>query len=329
MIVCVIGCTGYLGSKISVYLNSQGHKVIGVCKKFPKKNKKFKKNFFKIIEGDITNLSLQKKILSSSFSSIVYTISLNQKDSEKNFYNSINVNYIPLQNICNHILKKNLKIRIIYFSTSQVYGDYSNLKLITEKTKKNPKNIYGLTHSMCEDILETFSKYSDSQYTSLRLSNGYGYPELKSCNCWWLAINDFCSDVQKKNQIKITSNGTPIRDFIHISDIALTVQKLLLLKKKIPKVLNLCSGKSISLLEIANVVQKKSYTINKNPTLYVKGKKITKKNLIKKIYILKNKNRFRISNNEMKKLNIRTKIDISNGIKKTLIELERNNNRLK
>ena len=52
MIVCVIGCTGYLGSKISVYLNSQGHKVIGVCKKFPKKNKKFKKNFFKIIEGD-------------------------------------------------------------------------------------------------------------------------------------------------------------------------------------------------------------------------------------------------------------------------------------
>ena len=74
---------------------------------------------------------------------------------------------------------------------------------------------------------------------------------------------------------------------------------------------------------------KKSYTINKNPTLYVKGKKITKKNLIKKIYILKNKNRFRISNNEMKKLNIRTIIDISNGIKKTLIELERNNNRLK
>ena len=37
MVVCVIGCTGYLGSKISSRLHSQGHKVIGVCRKFPKK----------------------------------------------------------------------------------------------------------------------------------------------------------------------------------------------------------------------------------------------------------------------------------------------------
>ena len=63
MIICVIGCTGYLGSKISAQLHSQGHKVIGVCRKFPKHNKKFKKKFFKIIEGDITNSKLQKKEL--------------------------------------------------------------------------------------------------------------------------------------------------------------------------------------------------------------------------------------------------------------------------
>jgi hypothetical protein len=61
--------------------------------------------------------------------------------------------------------------------------------------------------------------------------------------------------------------------------------------------------------------------INKNPTLFVKGQKIDKKNLV-----IKNKNKFRISNNEMKKLNIKPKIDISNGIKKTLMELEGSNN---
>ena len=90
--------------------------------------------------------------------------------------------------------------------------------------------------------------------------------------------------------------------------------------------MNLCSGKTISMLEIAKIVQKNSIAINKNPKLFVKGQKIDKKNLMRKINIIKNKNKFRISNYEMKKLNIKPKIDISNGIKKTLKELEGNNN---
>ena len=39
----------------------------------------------------------------------------------------------------------------------------------------------------------------------------------------------------QKNQIKINSDGSPLRDFIHISDIANSVQKLLVIKK-LPKV---------------------------------------------------------------------------------------------
>jgi nucleoside-diphosphate-sugar epimerase len=326
MIVCVIGCTGYLGGKISSKLHLQGHKIIGVCRKFPKNDKKFKNIFFKVIEGDIANPKLQKKIFSNTFSSIVYTISLNHKISEKNLSNSIKISYIPLLNICNNIAENNLNIKIIYFSTMQVYGNYAKEKIITEQTKKNCRNIYALTHSMCEDVLETFSKFSDIKSTSLRLSNGYGYPELKTCDCWWLVINDFCSNAQKKNEIRISSDGSPLRDFIHISDIALTVKKLLLAKKEMPRVMNLCSGKTISMLEIADIVQKKSSVINKNPILYVKGRRIDKKNLVKKIKVIKNKNRFKISNKEMKKLNIIPKINISKGIEKTLVELEGNKN---
>ena len=80
----------------------------------------------------------------------------------------------------------------------QVYGNYNKEKIISEKTKKNCKNIYALTHSMCEDILEIYSNFANITSTSLRLSNGYGYPELKTCDCWWLVVNDFCSNVEKK-----------------------------------------------------------------------------------------------------------------------------------
>ena len=325
MVVCVIGCTGYLGSKISSRLHSQGHKVIGVCKKFPKNNKKFKNVFSKIIEGDITNTKFQSKIFKNFFSSIVYTISLNHKNSEQNLSNSIKINYIPLLNICNIISKNNLKIKLIYFSTMQVYGNYNKEKIITEQTKKNCKNIYALTHSMCEDILNIYSSFGNINSISLRLSNGYGFPKLKTCDCWWLVINDFCSNVEKKNEIKINSDGSPLRDFIHISDIALAVETILNLKKKLPKVMNLCSGKTVSMLEIAAIVKKKSYRINKNPKIYVKSHELNEKDLVKKIRILKNKRRFKIKNNVMKKFKIIPKINLSEGIEKTLIDLKREN----
>ncbi len=323
MIICVIGCTGYLGSKISTELYNKGHKVIGVCRKFPRKNKKFRKVFSRVIEGNIEDYNFQKKIFSISFSSIVYTISLNHKVSEKNLSNSIKVNYIPLLNICNIITQKNLNIKIIYFSTMQVYGNYSKVKLISEQNKKKCKNIYALTHSMCEDILKIFSSYSGIKSTSLRLSNGYGFPQLRTCDCWWLVINDFCLNAQKNNKIEINSDGSPLRDFIHISDIALTVEKLLILKKDLPRVMNLCSGKSISMLEIANIVKKKSSKINKDPQIYVRGQLIDKKKLQKKIKSIKNRNKFKISNKEMKKLGILPKLSISTGILNTLIEIHR------
>jgi UDP-glucose 4-epimerase len=329
MIICIIGCTGYLGSKISSQLYSQGHKIIGVCRKFPKNNKNFKSIFFKIIEGDITKTKFQEKIFLNTFSSIVYTVSLNHLISEKNLNKSIRINCIPLLNICHKIIKNNLNIKIVYFSTMQVYGNYKKKKIITEQTKKNCKNIYSLTHSVCENILETFSKFNGLKSTSLRLSNGYGYPELKSCKCWWLVLNDFCLNAQKNNKIIINSDGSPQRDFIHISDIADAVEKIMLTKKEVPKVMNLCSGETISMLEIADIIQKKTSKTNKIPILYVKGRLVDKKNLIKKIKTIKNKNRFKISNKEMKRLNIIPKIDILKGIEKTLLDIAENKNKIK
>ena len=83
--------------------------------------------------------------------------------------------------------------------------------------------------------LEIYSNFGNITNTSLRLSNGYGYPELKTCDCWWLVMNDFCLNVEKKSRIILNSDGSPLRDFIHISDIANSVEKLLTTKKKLQK----------------------------------------------------------------------------------------------
>ena len=84
--------------------------------------------------------------------------------------------------------------------------------------------------------------------------------------------------------------------------------------------MNLCSGKTSSMLEIAVIVKKKSSKINKKPDLYLK-EKIKWKDLTKN-YILKNKQKFRIDNSEMKKFKLIQKL-IYQKVEKTLIDLKK------
>ncbi len=321
MVVCIIGCTGYLGSRISSHLSKKGYKIIGVCRKFPKKNKDFKNSFFKIIEGDISDKETQNKIFSSSFNSIIYTVSLNHKDSEIDLNNSLRVNYLPLLDIASKIVKEKLDIKFVYFSTMQVYGNYAKKRTINESIDIQLNNTYALTHLMCENVLSSLSNYSDIQSTSLRLSNGYGYPELKSCDCWWLVINDFCQNIENFGEIRINSDGSPLRDFIHISDIAHAVERIIKSKKNLPKVMNLASGKTLSMLEIASLVREEFMKKRDNPTIYVQNKKISDKELVRRIKLLKKLPRFKISNKLIDNMGIVPKVSIREGIFDTLEKL--------
>ena len=321
MIVCIIGCTGYLGSRISSHLSKKGYKIIGVCRKFPKKNKDFKNSFFKIIEGDISDKETQNKIFSSRFNSIIYTVSLNHKDSEIDLNNSLRVNYLPLLDIASKIVKEKLDIKFVYFSTMQVYGNYAKKRTINESIDIQLNNTYALTHLMCENVLSSLSNYSDIQSTSLRLSNGYGYPELKSCDCWWLVINDFCQNIENFGEIRINSDGSPLRDFIHISDIANAVERIIKSKKNLPKVMNLASGETLSMLEIASLVREEFMKKRDNPTIYVQNKKISDKELARRIKLLKKLPRFKISNKLIDNMGIVPKVSIREGISDTLEKL--------
>ena len=74
------------------------------------------------------------------------------------------------------------------------------------------------------------------------------------------------------------------------------------------------------------MLKKKSSKINKKPDLYLKDEKLSEKDLTKKISILKNKRRFKIKNNVMKKFKLIPEINLSKGIEKTLIDLKKKKN---
>jgi len=272
--ISILGSTGYIGSYL-VNKFKKRYKVISHSRKVIK-DKNFNKNIYKKIVGDIKKKNTLEKILKYEPECIIFTISFNHFKSEENLRHSIKNNYDPLYNLIKLIIKKKLKTKIIYFSTMQVYGRSYNKKIINEKYPKKIKNIYSLTHSMCEDLLLKFNKKINSH--SLRLSNSFGMPVLKNIDCWWLVLNDFCRSAKKNRKILIKSDGSALRDFISLKNISKIVEKLLKHNFSHP-IINVCSGKTFSIKEIAKKISKNSYFKKSIPIIVMKkkkNKKITK-----------------------------------------------------
>ncbi|WP_435151281.1 SDR family oxidoreductase [Candidatus Pelagibacter bacterium nBUS_44] len=231
--VCIVGSSGYLGSKILLSLKKK-FKIISVSrKKIYQKN--FNEGLFKSIIGDIRSKKTINKIVSQKPEYIIFASGFNHFRSEKNFKKTINNNNDSLLSLCENISKNENFKKIIYLSSFQVYGNYQENELINEKTPKNPKNFYGLSHSINEDILNIAKNKFKINFEIIRLTNAYGYPSLITNDCWWLVINDLCKNYVFKKKIVINSDGNPFRNFIHLNDVAEFIKLLLYKKKKPPR----------------------------------------------------------------------------------------------
>ncbi len=324
MKVCVVGCTGFIGSYVSKNLSQSGYDVIGVCRKFPKKNNNFKKNlFYKVIEGDITNHNTIKNLVKLKFSTLIYTVSLNHQESNKDFINAMITNTFPVMELCHHLTKRKNKIKFIYFSTTQVYGDYTK-RIINEGSETNCNTPYALTHLISENIIKNFSKYKNFQSISIRLSNSYGYPLINKKNSWLYAINELCKSSILNSKIKLLSNGDTMRDFIHISDVYSALLNILKKKQNLPECINVVSGQFISMLEVALLIRENSKKFDVIPSLYIKDTVLENKHLKEKIRSLKKKRKSKISDQLMYKFKIFNSVNLNNGIYSTLEEINRN-----
>ena len=90
----------------------------------------------------------------------------------------------------------------------------------------------------------------------MRLSNTYGSPVFKENNCWWLVINDLCKTAVENNEIRLKSDGSPQRDFIHGDDVAKAIDILINYKNNTgDNIFHIASGQILTILELAHRVK--------------------------------------------------------------------------
>ena len=301
--VLVVGAAGYIGAKLSYELSSKGYSVTALCHSKPKNTTSWTNSLEKIIVGDIRDSKTLNKIKNKNFYAIINLVSLNHFQSEEDLNDVFSINIMPTWLILNEFTKLGL-VKYINMSTIHVYGNLLSKK-ISEKSTPNPLNNYSLSHYLSEKICTYFNNSSNINCYNLRLSNGFGSPFFPDNNCWWLVLNDFCKNIYFNNKIDIKSDGTPLRDFIHLNDVIGVIDFFLNKDDaNYNNVFNIASGKTYSISELAYIV-KKIYDKR-----YNKNSKINFLNGFKK----NNQQKFKISIDKLKKAGYNVSTTIDNGV---------------
>ena len=291
MKIVITGAGGYLGSRLSLYLTEKGHQVIAVCSSKIPQQKGWTEKIKQFIVGDIRDEVIIEKISKLKADVIIHLVSLDHHDSEKkpSFVSEINVQ--PTWNLLDACTAKGLK-KFIYFSTIHVYGKNQN-GFVFENQTIAPFNAYGLTHALSEEICNYYNRKTETECINIRLSNSYGEPVFLDAKCWSLIVNELSRSAFENKRIILNGDGSPIRDFIHYSDICNAIDSLVKnnIKNENENIFHLSSSNSITMLDVAIKVKEVYFEIygeeipvfinkNKRVTEFIINKNIAKVNSI-------------------------------------------------
>ena len=270
MKILIVGGAGYIGSHIGLEAVAQGHEVTvfdDLSTGF-KKNIHRAANFFQgstLIEED-----LAKVMKNDNFDVVIYLAA--NKAAGESMINPVKYaknNIIGGINLIKACAEHGID-KFIFSSSAAVYGT-PEYNPIDELHPLCPINYYGYTKLLIENNLKWFSDLKVLKYASLRYFNAAGYDVGKKIfkkenNPQNLipAIMEMAN--QERNKLFIfgnnykTKDGTCIRDYIHVSDLAaghLSAIKYISEKNK-DLIVNLGTGEGHSVIDVINMTREVS-----------------------------------------------------------------------
>ncbi len=289
--ILITGGAGYIGSHTCLLLLEKGYeliifdsfinssinslyRVLKICE-----DKKLNvSNRLKIIKGDLRNKSeidklfIDSKISSKPINAVIHFAGL--KAVAESVINPIlywDMNVKSTINLLTSMYQNNCK-KIIFSSSATIYK-FNGGKPLTEDAKKEPSNPYGSTKLTVENFLNDIFNFEKNDWSiaNLRYFNPIGaHPSGLIGENPFGSPNNLFPIITRVAQKKIkklsifgqdwpTRDGTCIRDYIHVLDLAEGHLKTLeYLNNKDPHLLNLNlgTGEGTSVLELVKIFQK-------------------------------------------------------------------------
>jgi UDP-glucose 4-epimerase len=249
MNIIISGGSGYIGScLIKKFLKQKVN--IAVITRTLNKVLIDSKGKCEIYEADLTKPFGEN--LKTQFDIFIHLAAANDVDS-LSFETALSSTVLTTKT-CLDLCQINHIKKFIYFSTFQVYGKADGD--MSEETVPMPNNDYGITHLFAEEYVKMFCRASEMQYIILRPTNVYGAPAGKTIDRWTLVPNCFCKEAFERQTITLFSSGKQLRDFVSLNDLAGATCSLCNEFQEFENcIINVSSGNSFSILEIAQLVK--------------------------------------------------------------------------
>ena len=260
MKVLVTGGAGYIGSHVVLDLIDAGHDVVilddmslGCVENIHDKAE--------FVEGSTLDEAMLDEVLAKNMDAVIHLAAFkaageSMTNPEKYSRNNLN----GTTNVLNAMMKHNV-MTFVFSSTAAVYG-YPEYLPVDEAHPLKPINYYGYTKLAIEDMLKWYGELKGLKFAALRYFNAAGYDvngklyglEQNPQNLLPIVM-EVASGVRKSMDIfgddYETSDGTGIRDYIHVNDLASAhVSALEYLQENDSLTVNLATGEGYSVMDV-------------------------------------------------------------------------------
>src|SRR5258708_26963512 len=227
MVVLVVGGAGYIGSHAARALHRSGHTPLIYDNLST--GYSFLANGFELVRGDVLDPSKLDSVLRRVDAVMHFAAHAYGGESVTNprkyFRNNVEGGLFLLNAAIDVGVKK-----IVFSSTCAVYGQPSQVP-IAENTSRQPVNPYGVSKLFFEQALEAYDRAYGLRFASLRYFNAAGAdesggigelhdPETHLIPLALQAAAGRGPELQVFGSDYPTPDGTCIRDYIHVNDLA-------------------------------------------------------------------------------------------------------------
>ena len=271
--VIVTGAGGYVGGQTSIYFHDQGWHVIGIDNQHPPKHLAQSTYFSKFYVGPFDSEDALELIKNSKPDAIVHCAGTSlvgpSKRNPRLYYQN---NFVATKTLVEYLLDNNIKTRLIFSSSAATYGE-PIMPPCREEDPPLPLSPYGQSKLMTEMMLESYANAYGLDLTIFRYFNVCGADSQARHGQAPAAthiIARVLEALRDEGNITIngkdysTADGTCIRDYVHVEDIAQA--HYLAIDQKINGIYNLGTGTGFSNLQILDtalaITDKPNYPIS-------------------------------------------------------------------
>jgi len=262
--VLVIGGAGYIGSHAARALRRHGYEAV-IYDNLSTGYRELAEGF-ELVVGEVADTSKLASVMKQVDSVMYFAANSLVPESVKNPRKYFTNNVICGLNML-HTAMDNGVGKVIFSSTCSVYGEPEESP-ITEETVKQPCNPYGVTKLLLEHALDAYEQAYGLHYMSLRYFNAAGAdesgeigelhrPETHLIPACLTAILGERKELEVFGDDYPTPDGTCIRDYIHVNDLA--EAHVLALKHletgKSSAAINLATGRGSSVKEVITAAE--------------------------------------------------------------------------